>query len=232
MKKEYVSELLKKIQLFSSLSDAEIQLIGSKMPVKQYRKNETILYEEDTNEYMYIILEGKVRIVQITEDGKETILAMHKAGDFFGEMSLIDGKTMPATVMAAENTLTSVISKKDFYSLIHAHPKVSEKLLEILCTRLRESWERIQILNFKNASDRLRMLFVMLSEEYGQKTAEGIILNIKLTHQDMANMTGITRETVTRVIDKWQKDEEIAILKNKFIHLYPVFLKSHLKFMA
>lgn len=223
---------MKTIQLFSSLSDAELNQVCSKMPVKQFKKNEVILYEEDTNEYMYIILEGKVRIVQMTEDGKETILAMHKAGDFFGEMSLIDGKTMPATVMAVENSITSIISKKDFFSLIHAQPKVSEKLLEILCARLRESWERIQILNFKNASDRLKMLFLMLSEEYGKKTADGITLNIKLTHQDIANMTGITRETVTRVIDRWQKDKEIAVLKNRFIHLNPAFLKSQLKYIA
>ncbi|MEW6109459.1 MAG: Crp/Fnr family transcriptional regulator [Nitrospirota bacterium] len=232
MKKEHVFELFKNIQLFSSLSDKELHQISSKMPVRQFRKNEIILYEEDTNEFMYIILEGKVKIIQISEDGKETILAMHKAGDFFGEMALIDGKTMPATVTAAENTLTSIISRKDFYALIHAQSKVFEKLLEILCARLRESWERIQILNFKSASDRLKMLFFMLSEEYGNKTTEGVTLNIKLTHQDIANMTGITRETVTRVIDRWQKDKEIAILKNKFIHLNPDFMKNHLRFTS
>jgi CRP/FNR family cyclic AMP-dependent transcriptional regulator len=98
-----------------------------------------------------------------------------------------------------------------------------------LCLRLRESWKRIYILNFKNASERVKMLFLMLSYDNGKKTPEGVILNIKLTHQNIADMTGLSRETVTRVLDKWQKTEDIIILKNKFIRLNPKFLQKDLK---
>jgi CRP/FNR family transcriptional regulator len=80
------------------------------------------------------------------------------------------------------------------------------------------------MLNYKNAGHRVKILFLMLSDKYGEKTPEGITLNIKLTHQEMAEMTGMTRETVTRVIDKWQRDGEIRVLKNKFIHLSTNFL--------
>jgi CRP/FNR family transcriptional regulator len=218
--------LLKNVQLFSSLTDQELQQISKNLSIKTFRKNETILYEEDTNQYMYTILYGKVKVIQTSEDGRETILAMHKTGDFFGEMSLIDGETMPATVVALEKTLTAIISKKEFDSLISTQTKVLEKLLFILSARLRESWNRIQMLTFNNATHRMKMLFAMLSGEYGEKKAEGTVLNIKLTHQDIANMAGITRETVTRVMDRWQKDKEITILKNKFIHLHPGFLKN------
>ena len=64
------------------------------------------------------------------------------------------------------------------------------------------------MLNLKNASDRVKILFLMLSDKYGEKTSEGITLNIKLTHQEMAEMTGMTRETVTRVIDKMAREKE------------------------
>jgi CRP/FNR family transcriptional regulator len=70
------------------------------------------------------------------------------------------------------------------------------------------------------------MLFTMLSNGYGEKTNDGIILNIKLTHQDLANMAGMTRETVTRIIDKLQKDGDIKVLKNKLILLNPDFLQT------
>ncbi len=226
MREEYKIEFFKKIQLFSSLSDEELSQIGCKVVVKPFKRNETILHEEDTNEFMYIILQGKVKVVQTTEDGKEIILAIHQSGDFFGEMSLIDGKTVPATVSATEDSITAIISKKDFYSLIFTQNKVAEKLLQILCSRLRESWDRIQILNFKNASQRMKTLLLMLTNDHGKKTSEGITLNIKLTHQDIADMTGLTRESVTRVIDKWQKDGEIEVLKNKLIHLNLHFLQS------
>jgi len=95
-----------------------------------------------------------------------------------------------------------------------------------LCSRLRESWAKVQMLNFNNASQRVKMLLIMLSDKYGSKSDEGIILKIKLTHQDLAEMSGMTRETVTRVIDKLQKSGEIAILKNKVIRLTPDFCRE------
>jgi len=217
--------LLRNIQLFSSLTDQELRKISAKIRIRTFKKNQTILREEDTNEYMYTILSGRVKVIQTTEDGRETIIAMHKTGDFFGEMSLIDGKTMPATVLALEETTTAIISKSEFTYLITTQEKVREKLLVMLCSRLRESWNKIQLLNFNNAASRVKMLFALLSGEYGEKSIDGITLNIKLTHQNIANMTGISRETVTRVIDKWQKDNEITILKNRHIRLHPDFLK-------
>jgi len=222
-------EFLRNIQLFSSLSDEELDQVCSKVIVEEFKKNEIILHEEDTNDFMYIILLGKVKVVQTTEDGKEIILAIHRPDEIFGEISLIDGKTSPATVLATEDSLIAIISKNEFYSLLSNQGKVLEKFLQILCSRLRESWKRIQILNLKNSSDRIKMLFLMLSYDNGKKTPEGIILNIKLTHQNIADMAGLTRETVTRVLDKWQKSGEITILKNKFILMKPNFLHKDLR---
>ena len=143
-------------------------------------------------------------------------------------MSLIDGRTSPATVLATENSLVAIISKKDFYSLLTDYHKVLEKMLQILCSRLRDSWKRIHMLNFKNAAQRVKMLFLTLSFDKGEKEAGGVTLNIKLTHQNIADMIGLTRETVTRVLDKWQKDGEITI-KNKFIHLNSKFLQKNVE---
>jgi len=220
------NEFLKKIQLFSALTDKEIEDITSKLIVKKFKRHETILYEEDTNEFMYIILLGKVKVVRMTEDGKEIILAVHQAGEFFGEMSLIDGKTTPASVIATEDSLVAVISRKDFYSVLITQNKIMISLLKIFCFRLRKSWDTIQLLNFNNAAQRVKMLFYMLSDEYGKESPEGIILNIKLTHQDIAEMTGMTRETITRILDKWQKSGELTVLKNKVIRLNPNFIQK------
>ncbi|OGW44559.1 MAG: hypothetical protein A2Y66_00480 [Nitrospirae bacterium RBG_13_41_22] len=224
-------EFLRNIQLFSSLSDEELLHVSSSIMLKEFKKNEVILYEQDTNEFMYIILFGKVRVIQTTEDGKEIILATHKSNELFGEISLIDGKTSPATVLATETSLIAIISKKDFYSLLIHQSKVLEKMLQILCSRLRESWKRIEILNFKDASQRIKMLFLLLSHDNGQKTPEGVVLNIKLTHQNIADMVGLTRETVTRVIDKFRRDGEIKVLKDKCILLRQDFLQKDLKYV-
>jgi len=218
-------EFLKEIELFSSLTDDELREISRRVTVKKFKKNQTILYEEDTNEYMYIIFDGGVKAVQTTEEGKEIILAMHNSGDFFGEISLLDGKTIPARVLATKDSIIAIISKRDFYFLL-SYNKVAIKMSQILCSRLRESWAKVQMLNFNNASQRVKMLLIMLSDKYGSKSDGGVILNIKLTHQDIAEMSGMTRETVTRVIDKLQKGGEIEVLSNRFIRLTPDFCRE------
>jgi len=214
---------IKKIALFSSLTATELLQIQEKFVFKNFSKNETILREEQTNEFMYAILEGEAKVVQTTDDGKEIIITVHQAGDFFGELSLIDGKTAPAAVIATKDSVTAIISKKDFYSLLLSQSQILENLLQLFCSRIREYLKKIQILNFNNAAQRIKMLFLMLSETYGEKTEKGTILKIKLIHQDIADMIGLTRETVTRVLDKWQKGGEIIILKNRFILLCPEF---------
>jgi CRP/FNR family transcriptional regulator len=219
----YANEALRKIELFSSLNEEELREVREKMVIKKFRKNEVILHEENTSEYMYIILEGEAKVIQVTGEGKGIIVTLHRTGDFFGELSLIDGKTAPATVKASCESITAIISKKDFYSLIHSQSKVLDNLLQSLSSRLRESWKRIQLLNFNDAAQRIKMLFLMLSETYGKETPKGVLLSIKLIHQDIADMTGLTRETVTRVLDKLQKAGEIKVLDNKFIQLNSEF---------
>ena len=217
---------LKDIELFSGLSEGELGLVAAKMNIRKFKRNEVILHEEDTGGFMYVVLSGKVKVMQVTEEGRETILAFHKTGDFFGEMSLIDGKTVPASVVALESSKVAIVAKQDFYSLLFVHNTFIIQLLRILSSRLREAYERIQILSFNNAAQRIRMLFIMLSGMYGgEETEKGIRLGIKLTHQNMADMTGIARETVTRVINKAQKEKDI-LFEGKAIYLNPEYLKT------
>jgi len=216
-------EVLKCIQLFQFLSDDELQAIRPKVVFREFKKGQAILREQHTNEFMYIIIRGKVKISQMSEDGRERILSLHNAGEFFGEMSLIDGATTPATVSALEPSMAAIISRDDFHALLYTQAKVLDNLLNILCCRLRESWKKIRMLTFHNASDRVKMLLMMLADTQGEKTDRGTVLNIKLIHQDIADMTGLTRETVTRVLDRFVKGGEITVLSNKLIRLNSEF---------
>lgn len=212
-----------KISLFTNLTFEELKQVHEKAVVRKFKKNEIILHEEDTNEYMYVILEGEAKVVKSTETAKEILLARHQSGDFFGELSLIDGKTTSATIIATKDTVTAIIPKKDFYALLNIQSKVLDNLLHILCSRIRDALKQIRMLNLDNSAQRVKMLFFMLSETYGETTDAGTILNIKLIHQDIADMTGLTRETVTRILNKLQKSGEIKMLKNKLILLRPEF---------
>ena len=108
------NDFIKSVSLFACLSDEELSELERIIIKKRFSKNEMILLEEDTSNYMYFIYSGKVKAVQISEDGREQILAIHKKGESFGEMSLLDGKTSPATVIAMEDADVGLISKNDF----------------------------------------------------------------------------------------------------------------------
>lgn len=216
-------EALKKTALFASLTSGELRLIEGKISLRHFKKNEIILDEEHANEFMYIIINGAVKVIQATEDGKEILFTMHGTGDFFGELSLIDGKTAPAAVLATRDSVVALIAKDDFFSLMYSQNKLLRNLLGILCARLRESWKKIEMMNLHNASNRVKMLLLLLAKSIGEGSEEGIILNMKLIHQDIADMTGLSRETVTRVLDRWKKNGEIRILRNKYIQLTPEF---------
>ncbi len=220
--------ILRHIALFSSLSDKELHEIRAHVVLREFKKNQMILCEEETSEFMYIIIRGKVKISRLGKEGRETILSMHGKGEFFGELSLIDGKTTPASVVAVEDSMVAIISKDHFHSLLFTQRKVLENLLRILCSRLRESWQKIEMLNFNDASQRLKMLLNILAETYGESTSEGTVLHVRLIHQDIADMTGLTRETVTRVLDKLKKNGEIDTLEGKYIRLNPEFYSIQL----
>ena len=216
---------LKQMELFSSLGTEELLHVGSKIIVKLFKKNDTILFKGDTNNYIYIIFDGEVKVSQSTEDGKEVILFIHQAGEIFGETSLVDRGNNPLLIEATKDTICATISMKELYSIMVNYNDILERLIHILSSRLCQSWELIQMLNYNHAPQRIKTLLMMLAKRYEKNARQETILNIRLTHQSIANMTGLTRETVTRVIDVWQRNGEIST-KNKFIQLNPAFMQG------
>jgi CRP/FNR family transcriptional regulator, cyclic AMP receptor protein len=220
-------ENLRKMQMFSALNDAEIGEVVGKMIVRNYQKDEVILSEGDTSLYMHLVLSGRVKVVQTTEDDKEIIRAIHAAGDSFGELSLLACEASPAEVVAIERTSAAIINRDNFLTIIHTQEKVFDNMLRMFYKKLRYSWERVQMVNFKNSEQRVNMLFQQLSSTYGEPVEEGTLLNIRLTHQTLASMTGLCRETVTRTLDALKKNKCIKIHRgDRRVILLPGFLKQ------
>lgn len=211
--------ILHSIPFFSALSDDELRELESHIKRRQISRNEVVLFEEDTANYMYIVYSGKVRVVKINVDGREQILAIHRRRDFFGEMSLLDGKTSPATVIAMEDSEIGLLEKEDFDRFIQKNDNMRRHIIEMLCSQLREAWMMIRIMSFDNAEKRIMAVLDRLQELYGVGDDRGRIINVKLTHQQIASYASVTRETVTRVLNQLKGEELIGILEGKNILL-------------
>ena len=127
------------------------------------------------------------------------ILAFYQSGEYFGEMALIDGETTPATVTAVFPSVILFTGSREFSGLME-HPTINQTILKTLFSRCRDAWRQIEVLNFYNAEARIRTALYHLSRNKGIKTSAGIRIDLKLTHRDLAELTGISRETTTRVI--------------------------------
>jgi len=219
-------ETIARISLFAYLTPEELSDIGKIILEKRFSKNEFILMEQDTPNYMYIMYTGKVKVTQISVDGKEHILAIHKKGDFFGEMSLLDRKTSPATVIAMEDSQIGLLSKDDFDRFFLKDPRLLNQIISLLCSRLREAWLMLKVLSFADAEDKVRAVLKLISTNNGVKDARGTIITIRLTHNDIAGYASVSRETVTRILDRFLINGEIELIENKLLLLKPPFFQK------
>jgi CRP/FNR family transcriptional regulator len=220
------TEFIRRVPLFATLSDSEFRSLEHIFHVRTYQKNQVVFLEEEAGNYMYIVLSGKVKVTKSTPSGKETILAIHRQGDFFGEMALLDGKTSPATVTAMEDCRIVSISAIDFHRYLMTNDKVIKQIIQVLCSRLRYVWAQIQALNYSTAEARIRGGILQLSRKHGVSDARGIIIDLKITHQELAEMVGTSRETVTRTLARLQKKGIILMEGRRIILLSPRALIS------
>jgi CRP/FNR family transcriptional regulator len=212
--------MIRQVPLFSTLTDDEFNQLTHIFVARAYRKNQIIFLEEETGNYMYLVLSGKVKVSKAGAAGKETILAIHRAGDFFGEMSLLDGKTTPATVSAMEDSKIISVSGADFHKYLLHNEKVMLQVINVLCARLRQVWQT-QSLSSSAADARIRMGIHQLAKKHGIRDAHGTIIDLKITHQELAEMVGTSRETVTRVLARLRAQGIIEIEQRRMTLLDP-----------
>lgn len=215
--------LLRKIPFFTCLSDDHLAMLQQIFRKKRFHKNEIILQEENTCHFMYVVFSGKVKVVHQSERGKEYILAFHKQGDYFGEMALLDGKTAPASVIAMEDTEIGLLERADFTQALLSNETVVQHIIMMLCSRLRDSWLRLKVMNLSDAEQRVRAVIRHLGATYGVSDQRGTIVTMKLTHKDIAEYASVARETVSRLLKRFISNDEIEVLSGKYLLLKPGF---------
>ncbi|MED5316483.1 MAG: Crp/Fnr family transcriptional regulator [Candidatus Neomarinimicrobiota bacterium] len=194
------AEYLRSVSIFSDLSDVELVSISKKMTPYSYSKGEFIVMEEMEGQQCYFITHGSVKITRFSKEGREVILAILTAGEFFGEMSLLDGETRSANVLTLEETKVLALNRNDFMATLEEYPRVSIQLLKELTIRLRKSDLQIASLTLSDAEKRIGLCILRLAGEQGT-IRQGHVKIKKFPFQhDIANMAGTSRETVSRTL--------------------------------
>jgi CRP-like cAMP-binding protein len=209
------TEFLKYVPIFSDLPDTTIETISQAGSKRFCKKDTVVLLEEDAGTALFIIVEGKVKVSRTSADGREVILSILSDSDFFGEMAILDGQARSATVTAIEDTELFIIQRNQFLDLLQAHPEIAISLLQELTGRLRQADIKIKALSLKDAEGKVATVILQLADDLG-KIKNGVVEIDKLPlQQDLANMAGTSRETISRTLHAFAKKELIEIEGNK-----------------
>jgi CRP-like cAMP-binding protein len=190
--------LLQSVPIFSDLSPSDLNKIAERMIQRTYVKGQMILLEDDLGQTFFVIAGGSVKITRLSDDGREVILAMLGESDFFGEMSLLDGAGRSANVVALEPSEVLTLSRNNFLEILQDYPKISISLLDELTQRIRKSDQQIESLSLSDVEQRIGITLIRLAEELGTIKQGNVKIKNLPYQQDIANMAGTSRETVSR----------------------------------
>jgi CRP-like cAMP-binding protein len=209
------SDFLKYVPIFMELPETtleKIELVGSR---RNFEKDQIILLEEEVGSALFMIVSGKVKVSRSSNDGREVILTILSESDFFGEMAILDGLTRSATVTATEPTELFMIQRKEFLDLLKSYPEISISLLQELTKRLRAADMKIKALSLKDAEGKVATVILQLADDIGM-IKRGIVEIEKLPlQQDLANMAGTSRETISRTLHSFAKKGLIELEGSK-----------------
>ncbi|HHW09072.1 MAG TPA: Crp/Fnr family transcriptional regulator [Firmicutes bacterium] len=207
-------EILRRVPLLTELPEDDLQLICNLASVQKYRRGDIIFFEEDPGDALHVVISGIVRIYRLADDGREKTLAYVTSGEFFGEMALLDGGARSAVAEALEPTETLVIYGSDFTGVLANHPRISLEIIKVLCRRLRQTNAQLMNIIFRDARNRVISSLLELATNYGSPSGSRTRIDLKLTHQEMANLVGTARETISRILAELQ-DEGLLHLDEK-----------------
>ncbi|MCE5194445.1 MAG: Crp/Fnr family transcriptional regulator [Nitrospiraceae bacterium] len=196
---------IKKIPVFSALSNSDLDEIRPYIITEKYKKKEVIFSEGDSSNWLYIVINGKIKITKLSKLGRELILEVISPMDFFGAIAVMRGFAYPANAVAMEDAEVVKISKGNLMRILDRFPNLMYCLTINLGDRIKGSHEMLKNIAIEKVESRIAALLIKLFEKTGAKNEDTGTIDIKLTKQDIAEMVGTTVETSIRTMSKFKK---------------------------
>ncbi len=205
------ADLFREVPLFADLDEADLDSLLAVATRRKFPKDSVIFFEHDPGDSLFMILSGRVKVTILSDDGREIILSVLGEKDFFGEMSLLDNEPRSATAIAMEDTEVVILHQREFLSIVERRPRVLVLMLAVLSSRLRKANHQIGSLALLDVYGRVAAVLLEMAKESGTRLKDGRICFRRPTHQEIANMIGATRETVSRMISDLHRQGYIEI---------------------
>lgn len=207
METSAIGEQLHQTILFSALNVDELRKVAAFTKERRFLAGETIIWEGDSPDWLYIVSEGKVKVAKHASSGKELIIAIFTPGNIFGEVAVFDGIPYPASAIAQVDSIVLGISKTDLLSFLGQNPSVALKIINLLGGRIRDAHNRLRDMAGERVDQRIANALLMITAKIGPV--------LPFTRQEIADMTGITTETVIRVTTRMKEQGIISTTRGE-----------------
>lgn len=209
---------VKKVPIFSFLSQQELQEIKDMTGHKEFRNGEVLCSEGEKSKTLFIINEGNVKLSRVTKDGKEQIIRILSEGDFFGELNLFtDENIYKFSATAISKVKICTLEKSDMDRILAINPSISIKILKEVTKKLAEAEDLAQTLATNDAEIRIAHMLLEFLDKFGEEKNGVNQIKLPINREEMANYTGLTRETISRKLSRFEELGIIELIGNKII---------------
>lgn len=210
-------DLLRRVSIFADLEEEALASIARLMSERRFPKESVIVGQEDLGDSLFVVSRGKVKVVLYGRSGREVILSIFKAGDFFGEMSLLDNQPRSANVIALEDSTLLTLERKTFTTHLELYPQTALQILAEMSRRLRRADSVIGNLALLDVYGRVARFLRELAADEGEQIDGGLVIRQRPTQQEIASMVGTSRETVSRALSEFQRRGFLEMTGRKIV---------------
>ncbi|WP_428268794.1 Crp/Fnr family transcriptional regulator [Haliangium sp.] len=208
---------LKKIPLLANLGPEAMARLAERVSLREIRRRDVIYLPGDPGEALYFVNGGRVKISKVTRDGKALTLSYCGPSEIFGECCLVTGGPREEMAEAMENAMITEVERDDFENMLRQHPLLGYQMTRLLAKRRLDLENKLETLVFRDVTSKLAELLLQLADEYGVEDARGTLVALKITHQELANLIGSTRETVSLTLSQFKRQNLICTEGRKVI---------------
>ena len=202
---------LRKIPLLEGLSTEQYRELTGEVEVRELQRRQIVYLPGDPGDHVFFIQGGRIKCSKVSRDGKELTLTYVAAGEFFGELCVLDGKPREEMAEAMKNSICTALPRESIRKLLMNESQIAFRFIKVIGERRRAMETKIEHLVFRDVHAKLASLLLELGREYGKETEDGLTIDQKITHQEMANLIGSTRETISLTLAAFKRKELIEL---------------------
>ena len=218
---------LRRIPVLEDLDPADLAMIDRVTTERRIDRGATVFTEGEPGEGFHFIRSGKVKVIKLAADGREHILNILGPGEVFAEVLLFNDAPYPATVVAVEDSLVGVIRNRELEALLVQQPRLAVHIIRVMSKKLLYIQSKVKTFALADSQAKIAQTLEYLLERYGRQTGRGVEVALEINRQDIANMAGTTRETVSRVFRTLKDDGVLEDDERRIVVREPRRLRSY-----